>query len=46
MKKNKLSKGAGKIILAIGCIIIAFVFWFIMKFNNLGGVPFDLLKYC
>lgn len=46
MKKINFGKSAGKILFAVCCVIFAFVFWFIIKFNNLAGVPLELLKYC
>lgn len=39
MKKKILGKKAGKIFFAICCIILAFIFWFVVKYNDLGGMP-------
>ena len=36
MKKNLLGGKAGKIILAVNCLILAIVFWFAVKMLNLG----------
>ena len=36
MKLNFLDKKIAKIVFAICCGILAFVFWFIITYNNLG----------
>ena len=46
MKKKSFGKKLGKILFAICCIILAFAFWFIVKYNHLGGVALDLFKNC
>lgn len=39
MKKNILGGKAGKIILAINCLILAIVFWFAVRLIDLGELP-------
>ena len=46
MKKFSLEKVAGKILFGVCCVILAFVFWFIVKLCNLCGLPLEFFKYC
>jgi hypothetical protein len=46
MKKIKLSKSAGKLIFFICCIILAFAFWFVVKYSHLAALPLALAEFC
>ena len=35
MKKKNLDPRAGKILLAIGCLLLAIVFWFVVKYGQI-----------
>ena len=39
MKKIVLGSKAGKIILAVNCLILAIIFWFAVKLVDLGELP-------
>lgn len=39
MKKKFFSKKSGKIFLAICSVILAFIFWLSIKYNQLGDLP-------
>ena len=39
MKKKFFSKKSGKIVLAICSAILAFIFWFSVKYSQLGDIP-------
>ncbi len=39
MKKKGLGPKAGKILLAFGCLLLAFVFWFVIKYSETTGMP-------
>ena len=38
MKKKNLSPGASKILLAVGCLILAIIFWFIIKYTGASAM--------
>jgi hypothetical protein len=38
MKIKFFDKKFAKILFAIGCAVLAFVFWFVITYNNLGQV--------
>ena len=39
MKKNTLSSKAKKILLAINCLILAIIFWFVVKLIQIDELP-------
>lgn len=42
MKKKTLNPKVGKILLAIGCLLLAVVFWFAVKYGEMGSQPVSL----
>lgn len=46
MKKKGLSPAAGKILLAIGCLLLAFVFWFVIKYGEVAALPATAFGSC
>ena len=45
MKKKLLGPTAGKVLLAIGCLLLAIVFWFIIKYAEAKPMPIDLFGF-
>lgn len=45
MKKKGLGKGAGKVILFVVSLILAFVFWFVVKYSQLGDFSLTLFNF-
>ena len=39
MKKKLFGSKAGKFFLILNCLILAIVFWFAVKFIEIGGLP-------
>lgn len=39
MKKKGSAKNAQKIIFLICCVVLALIFWFVVKYNELSGLP-------
>ncbi len=45
MKKKNFSGKARKIVLAISCLILAILFWFVVKFVQIGDLPLTSFIY-
>lgn len=39
MKKKLFSSKAGKFFLAVNCLILAILFWFVVKYIQIGELP-------
>jgi hypothetical protein len=42
MKKSVFKNNLRKILFVIGCVILAFAFWFVVEYNELGNVASGL----
>ena len=45
MKNKIFGTKAGKIIFAVCCVILAFIFWFVIKYNQLSELPSELFLF-
>ena len=43
MKKKLFGEKTKKILFAICCIIFAFIFWFVIKYNQIGDLAPEIL---
>lgn len=43
MKKKGSAIKARKIIFLLCCIILALIFWFVVKYNEISGLPIPIL---
>ncbi len=47
MKKINISPTARKILLGIGCLLLAIVFWFVIKYTQATSMqPFGFYGFC
>ena len=42
MKKKSSAIKAHKVIFLLCCILLALIFWFVVKYNELSGLPLPL----
>ena len=42
MKKGTLAKNLRKILFVVGCVVLAFIFWFIVEYSQLATMTGSL----